>query len=248
MNRTYTMQSILGAAVTVIWASPAYSQSCGDIFQLPVSKAQLNAIAANLGIVGENAVEKAFEKFSLGTIQGVPLNPIPENRTPFPSIAREAATGGRFKNVVPDGVLPLIVVKSPIEIRQYQNSVFYEAKAVTNDSLPPSAGSDPYQILGFIDALRRSTPAGQANDGVPAIVFMTTNDVVPLSWDTRLIAYGAGVSILHSIVCKPVLFAAPGTLQLGPAEVLVPESYLNTGNAPAPVGPGARADLQNYAP
>ncbi len=194
-------------------------------------------------------VEGTFESFALSTISGIPLFPIQPNSTPYASRAREAATNGDFRNVVPDGVLPLIVIRSPFDIRQYDNSVFYEAKAVSNSSLSPSEGSGPYQILGLIDAARRSTPAGQVPDDeeVPAVVFLTTSDVVPLSVDTRLIAYAAGVGLLHSIVCEPILSFTPGALQLGPAELLDPEVYSDTGVTPGPVGPGAPDQLQNYS-
>jgi hypothetical protein len=106
MGRRHVTQSILSAVVTVLLASPVRAQSCADALQLPVDKAQLNNIAADLNILD---VEFAFEAFTLATIQG---SPIPRNGTRFPSQAREVATDGEFRNVVPDGVLPLVIVKS----------------------------------------------------------------------------------------------------------------------------------------
>jgi hypothetical protein len=235
----------LGAIIT--FTSPVHAQAC-DGFRIEVTKQRLNNIAATVGIP-LNEVPGRFESFALETI--VPF-PIQRNTDPFYSPARESATGGQFKNVVPDGLLPLIVIRSLVDVRLYERSVFYEAKAVSNTHLPPSEGSDPYQILGFIDAARRSTPAGQAGGQeqyeIPAVVFMTTADVKPLSMETRQIGYEAGVGVFHSIVCEPVFSFVRGKLQLGPAQLMNPDVYLGTGVSPVGVGPGREAELKDFQP
>lgn len=252
MHRALFTFPLVSAIATTLFSFPVQAQSCAGLFQRPVDKERLNAIAASVGIVnsdGISRVENTFEAFALGTISGLPFTPVQPNKDPeqkFPSPARDRITNGKYKNVIPDGLLPLVVYRSPIDIRTYPNSVFYEVKAVKDDHLAPSGGSGPYQILGFIDAARRSTDAGKLGE-IPAVVFLTTSDVVQLSFDTRTIAYAAGVAILHSIPCESrISGAASGNLQLGPAEVLTREVYLDTGVTPGTVGPGARSRLQNF--
>lgn len=257
MHRALLTFPLFSAIATAIFTSPVQAQSCAGFFQRPVNKERLNTIAASVGIVNSSdisRVENAFEAFALGTISGIPLTPaVQPNKNPekkFPSPARDVATNGKFKNVEPDGLLPLIVIRG-VDVRTYPNSVFYEVKAVSNTHLPPKYNDA--QILGFIDAARRSTDAGKAGQRpgelpeIPGVVFLTTSNVAPLSEDTRAIAYAAGVGLLHSIVCESgIPGATSGNLQLGPALLLNPGIYIGTGVAPLNIGLGNRSLLQNF--
>ena len=103
--------------------------------------------------------------------------------------------------------------------------------------LPPSYQS--YQILGFLDALEHS-PAGSEGSFVPAIVFMTTSDVKPISKKTRLLATVKGVGILHTIACEiPGVLPTDNNLQMGEAIVVNPEVYILNISFPFPTPPGS---------
>lgn len=239
MNYAHKVALLIGV-ITVINGTTvaAQAQSCGGRRQLPVTKAKLVQIASRVGIVDN--VELAFQNFALNTIR--PGNPIPENTKPFYSGEREIATDGVHRFVEPDGVLPLTVQLIPFGPEQtYVESVFYEVKAVgPGEHLPPSYSE--YQILGFLDALDQS-PAAQAGED-PAIIFLTTSDVMPLSFDTHLEANYKGIGLLHAIVCEPVI-NLNNILQLGPAKLVNPEIYgdILDPRFPGPIGPGAPGTL-----
>jgi len=207
----------------------AQAQFCADASQTALTKARLDAIAANQGIpVGEAPL--AFQNFALATIR--PGTPIPENKRKFASPEREAKTGGKLKNVVPDGVLSLMVYPPLFPPEEYQDSVFYEVKALSGGLLPPSY--DDYQILGFLDALNRSD-AGVAGR-IPAIIFLTTADVRQISAATTREAFFKGVGVWHSIGCE--ITGSFNNLQLGQASLRNPEVYIIRLTFPEFIGPG----------
>jgi hypothetical protein len=207
----------------------AQAQFCADPSQIALTKARLDAIAVDQGIpIGQAPL--AFQNFALATIR--PGTLIPENKRKFASPEREAKTGGKLKNVVPDGVLSLVFNPPFFPPEVYEDSVFYEVKALSGGLLPPSY--DEYQILGFLDALSRSD-AGVAGS-VPAIIFLTTADVRQISAATVAEATFKNVGVWHSIGCE-----IPGNLnnlQLGQASLRNPEVYIFRLTFPESIGPG----------
>jgi hypothetical protein len=142
-------------------------------------------------------------------------------------------SGGRYSNVVPDAVEPLIFIELNQSTGQklvttYADSIFYEAKALRslelNSSYPvkpdvledePELGS--FQIGGYLDALRYS-PAGRAfkiapvgSGPVPRLVLLTTAGVT-VSSRLRQEASANGVAISQSIMCRDL----KGAFYMGP--------------------------------
>jgi hypothetical protein len=197
--------------------------------EIPLTKTRLNQIAAGASL--STTPEIAFERFTLRTIR--PGNPVSPNNRNFRSPARDALEG--IPNVEPDGVATLTVVVLPNPIPQnYNDSVFYESKAVADSKLPP--GYEKSQILGFLDALGNS-PAARAGEN-PAIIFLTTADVDELSPDTVALGSRRRIGVFHSIACE--LKNSPGMIRMGKAELTNPLAYLNTSRIPTGYGgPGA---------
>lgn len=107
-------------------------------------------------------------------------------------------------------------------------------------TLPPSY--ENWQIGGFIDALRNSTPAGQARIGVPAIIFMTTSNVVTPGLRSRMLANSQQyrVALIHSIACE---IGSTGSLQMGSPSYVNPIVYLLYGTIPATLPFGTPSNL-----
>ena len=169
-----------------------------------VSKSRLQSIGSS-GVLRETTLELGFQRFSLDTR---PLVSTPNNNRLFRSTQREAKTqnyaSGPIKHVQPDGVGSYLFVTAgaagnPPSTTTYEDSSFYEAKAVQRTYLPPSYSQ--HQVTGLIDALRNETSAGKANK-VPPILFMTTSDVPNVSVSTRLIATASKVAVRHSVLCE----------------------------------------------
>lgn len=225
----------MGGIVALIFTPfTAQAQTCANSTQSPLTKPDLDQIAISKGI-DLTKVGLAFEAFALKTIR--PGLPIPQNREPFPSQERADKVG--IPNVVPDGVLPLVVARiggGGI----YADSVFYEAKAVKSTLLPPSYSQ--YQILGFLDALNKSD--ARAAGEIPAIIFMTTSDISRISNRTRVAASFRRVGVWHTIACR-VIVPPVGTnnLQLGKAENSNPEVYFLGLTIPRAIGPGSRGTI-----
>ncbi|AFY89580.1 hypothetical protein [Chroococcidiopsis thermalis] len=208
----------------------AQAQFCAEPSQTALTKARLDEIAVDQGIpVGRAPI--AFQNFALATIR--PGTPIPENTDKFESPQRRDKTNGKLENVVPDGVLPLVIQNLPLgSPLTYDESVFYEVKALSGGLLPPSY--DDYQILGFLDALSRSDAADAGR--IPAIIFLTTADVKQISLRTTLEASTKRVGVWHAIGCE-----VPGSfnnLQLGQASLRNPEVYILNLTLPESIGPG----------
>jgi hypothetical protein len=234
MNNLHKTAVFIGIATAINGITfKAQAQFCADPSQTALTKARLEEIAAAIPL--ENA-PRAFQNFALATIR--PGTPIPENTDRFESPEREAKTGGKLKNVVPDGVLPLIFENLPFgPTETYADSVFYEVKALSGGSLPPSY--EDYQILGFLDALSRSDAADAGR--IPAIIFLTTADIKQISLRTTLEASAKGVGVWHSIACE-----IPGSfnnLQLGQASLRNPEVYILRLTFPEFIGPGSPGRL-----
>jgi hypothetical protein len=229
--------SVFGAfSVIGVTASDAIAQSCAGLTQLQVNKDELVRIGRSQGIQLEGDIEGAFERFAVDTI--IPNQPItPYNGPDFPvSLPRR-----RF--VRPDGVVPLEVRNFPFPSVFLEDSVFFEVKAVrfTNLSLTYNRG----QIDGFIQVLA-SSDAAEAERAVPALILLTTSDVVPLDFDTIAEGFFRGVAIFHSIVCKPLFSVGSVNIQLGPARLMNPGVYDGSGVTPLPVGPGREEQLGDY--
>lgn len=246
MKLSYKLGCTIIACLTGVFGSACVvqAQSCPNFLDEPLTKARLNEIARSRGIINNRDIGLAFQDFALGTIR--PSNPIRENTKRFPSEERSAATGGRFQNVVPDGVLTLVFRSPGQPDRPFPESVFYEVKAV-GGTLYSSSPFDPvtregtYQILGFLDALENS-PSGVAGVGVPAILFLTTADT-RISFIVKADAFFKRVAVWQSIACETT-GPSDSNLQLGEAEPLNPAVYSIRGTAPGPIGPGARGTIR----
>ncbi|NJO48359.1 MAG: hypothetical protein HC840_01440 [Leptolyngbyaceae cyanobacterium RM2_2_4] len=199
--------SSLGCLALILGtASAGLAQSCPGFIDVPLTKNRLNQIAAINGIPF-NQIGKAFENFALATID--PNAPIPSNTKRFPSTERGAATDGEFQNVIPDGIFPLTVKQPGAPDLIFNESVFYEAKALQPQSITPEYPVNPndedgdtgrYQILGFLDALRNS-PAGQGGTGIPALIFLTTSGVT-VDFETRAEAFSKGLPFGNQLHAK----------------------------------------------
>jgi hypothetical protein len=222
-----TNAALIGVAATVAMTPfTAQAQTCANSNQTPLTKSRLDQIATNQGIP-LSQVGIRFERFALNTIR--PNNPIPSNRRLFPSPLRQVRAG--IGNVQPDGVVPLPVVTGfPLFFRTFADAIFYESKAVRGTLLPPSY--EQYQILGFLDVLGRN-PARTAGEN-PAIVFMTTSDVLRISRKTVTEATSRNIGVWHSIGCE---IASPsGDLQMGQAVLINPGVYFRSGRVPLGYG------------
>ncbi len=243
---------------------------------MPVSKPRLDAIARSVGI--DPALSWAsFEHFALRTHRDdvffnaaarqnasgagsqYPVNLIPNTTPPgmkpqilFESSERRDNTLGKKSWVAPDGMASLVVARNKVVTESYRNSVFYEAKALTNrtitldyppanfaegdtDELPQTYPS--YQILGMLDVLRRSEPRKRGSQASPALMFLTTSDV-KIGIDTRARASNYGVGLWHSILCEypqtqPVSRTNPVKLQMSQLVPLNSNLYLNSGWSPS---------------
>jgi hypothetical protein len=214
----------------------AQAQFCADPSHTALTKARLEELATNQEIPVAQA-PIAFQNFALNTIR--PGIPIPENRRKFYSPEREAKKDGELRNVVPDGVLPLIFENLPFgPTETYADSAFYEVKALNGGSLPPSY--EDYQILGFLDALSRSDAASAGR--IPAIIFLTTADVKQISTATTREAFFKGVGVWHSIACE-IPASSVNNLQLGQASLRNPEVYILRLTLPEFIGPGSPGRL-----
>lgn len=219
--------------LALLFSSPANAvkPQCADPKnETPLTAARLQQIAARTPLSTPSAAI-AFERFALRTIR--PGNPIRPNSISFNSPARDAVED--IPNVVPDGAIALnvIVIPNPFP-RTYENSVFYEAKAVANTKLPPSYENS--QILGLLDALGGSDAAIAGEN--PAIIFMTTSNVDEISPDTTILAARRRIGVFHAIACE--LKNNPGMLRMGKAELTNPTAYINPGRIPTGAGgPGA---------
>jgi len=231
MNYLQKVAIFIGIATAINGVNfKAQAQFCADPSQTALTKARLDEIAVNQSIPVEQA-PLAFQNFALATIR--PGTPIPENKHKFASPEREAKTGGKLKNVVPDGVLPLVIQNLPLGSPLiYDESVFYEVKALSGGLLPPSY--DDYQILGFLDALSRSDAADAGR--IPAIIFLTTADVREISTKTRFEASTKRVGVWHAIGCE--VLGSFNNLQLGQASLRNPEVYILNLTLPESIGSG----------
>jgi hypothetical protein len=145
-------------------------------------------------------------------------------------------SGGRYSNVVPDAVEPLIFLELNQATGQkfvttYVDSIFYEAKALRPLALTSSYPVKPdvledepelgsFQIGGYLDALRYS-PAGRAfkvapvgSGPVPRLILLTTAGVT-VSPSLRRDASANGVAISQSIMCRDT----SGNLYMGPSYI-----------------------------
>ncbi len=240
MNYIQKTALFLGiAAASVGFPLISQAQTCVSSAQTPLTKARLDAIGAAQGIASAQ-IPLRFEDFARNTIR--PGQPIPKNNNKYPSPERQARVG--IANVVPDGVLPLVVIAPPSPPARYEESVFYEVKAVKNTYLPPSY--EQHQIRGFLDALSRSN-AARAEE-VPAIIFLTTADINKISARTSFIATTKGVSVWHAIACEIPSAPSSNNLQLGTAVLTNPLVYVGklAGGKlriPGPIGPGGSGGL-----
>jgi hypothetical protein len=151
-------------------------------------------------------------------------------------------SGGRYSNVVPDAVEPLIFLELNQSTGQkivttYPDSIFYEAKALRPLELtsaypvkPDVLEDDPelgtFQIGGYLDALRYS-PAGRVfklapvgSGPVPRLVLLTTAGVT-VSSRLRQDASNNGVAISQSIMCRDL----KGAFYMGPLYIHNPAIY-----------------------
>lgn len=135
-------------------------------------------------------------------------------------------------------MLPLIIQNVPLAPHLiYNNSIFYEVKALSGGLLPPSY--EDYQILGFLDALSSSDAADVGR--ISAIICLTTTDVREISTKIRFEASVRRVGVWHSIACE-----IPGSfnnLQLVQASLSNPEIYILNLTFPESIGPGAPGRL-----
>jgi hypothetical protein len=185
--------------------------------------------------------ELAFENFVLRTFRrppsgGLPGGVIPRNTKRYPSPVRDSLTGGRFTNVVPDGVTPLVIRIFPVGGGTFNESVYYEVKAVSNTKLEPSYENS--QIIGFLDALNGSDAKIRGEN--PAIVFITTSNVIPLSPQTITAATRQNIGVFHSIACETSR-TKNGVPQLTTSNAvnLNPVVYILRGLAPGDYGGNA---------
>lgn len=226
----------------------ANAQTCRGAFQIPLTRARANQLAGQSNIPA-GKVSKAFENFAIDTIQQPPIGPVPRNTQYFSSplrwqLTRNNIPGERYRNVVPDGVLPLTVINPP---GTYPQSVFFEAKALTEyhemmTSDYPLYGARRWQIAGFIDALTYTSAGIQPNE-IPALVFLTTYGVI-IDPDVLSFATSRKVGILQAIACEDLSrLLSPNKLQMGEAKILNNQVYFNHGRIAEPPGPGTYGRL-----
>ncbi len=163
----------------------------------PFPKSQVDQLVGNDET--PQTAGRRFEEFSRGSLYFNSNPPVQNNTRRFPSEAR-LNSRARIPNVVPDVVRPLLVI-NPSGSQIFADSVFDEVKAVVGTRLPPSY--ENYQILGHIDHLGNSSPAGvsDVNGSIPEITFITTSDISTISNSTILLATNEGVAVWHAIGC-----------------------------------------------
>lgn len=244
MNYLRNLVCSVGCTLVVLGnATPAKSAFCSGFFQIPLTKARFNQLAFGAGFEFYQFGD-VFDNFARDTIN--PDQPIPSNTKPYESEQRNRFTDGQYSNVVPDGVLPLIIkrIGQPDEI--FEKSVFYESKALQPTVIglnypDPPGNEDPevgrFQIIGFVEALTKS-PAAPSGTGVPALIFLTTSGVT-IGEDVLADAFFQNIAVWQSIACEDLLSR---TLQMTEADALNPGVYLDEflfqGIIPFPVGPG----------
>ncbi len=203
----------------------------------PLTSARWKEYARNSGYFNNMSysafIKLSGEWFSELVVQNnpLPVGPMAPNKRKFRSPAREAMTGGKFKNVVPDGVRN---IKYPIKTfwgfgkwGRYYDSHFFEGKAY-NGTLHLSSGK--YQILGLIDAAARSQ-AGHSS-GIfklpPIITFITTSDT-KIGADVITEASRRGVAIYQVVVYEKYVDGKPtGKFYHGAPKLLNPQVYIGT--------------------
>ncbi|AFY65926.1 hypothetical protein [Geitlerinema sp. PCC 7407] len=160
----------------------------------PFPKSQVNQL---VGGTPQDAGRR-FEDFSRGSLYFNSNPPVLNNTRAFQSPARQQFAG--IPNVVPDVVLPLLVV-NPSGSQIFVDSVFDEVKAVIGTRLPPSY--ENHQIRGHIDHLGNLSPAGVStlSGSIPEITFITTSDISAISQLTIQLAANEGVAVWHAIGC-----------------------------------------------
>lgn len=160
----------------------------------PFPKSQVDQL---VGGTPQNAGRR-FEDFSRASLYFNSNPPVLNNTRAFQSPARQQFAG--IPNVVPDVVLPLLVVNSSGS-QIFVDSVFDEVKAVVGTHLPPSY--ENHQIRGHLDHLGNFSPAGVStfNGAIPEITFITTSDISPISNLTIQLATNEGVAVWHAIGC-----------------------------------------------
>jgi hypothetical protein len=103
--------------------------------------------------------------------------------------------GGLPKSVIPEFVDSQVTVKlsAPLNLTwvYFQNSLFYEVKAVTGNL---TLGTSQWQILGLLDAARTFPTVPADDHAPPAVIFTTTsNTTVTQGVVTQANAWGVGV-------------------------------------------------------
>jgi hypothetical protein len=186
-----------------------------------------------------NKVEYAFEDFALANYKTFSGQPLQKYRgLTLPSQERDAATKGEYKGIVPDSISNLFYSR-PSGVQIFNESVFYEIKALKQSTLPPSTST--HQITGYLDVVRRA-PSAQA--GVPpALIFLTTGDVKGVGFKTRLRATSRRIWLEHAIACEVPNSGSPPLIQLGPVLIQNPELVILTGVLYVQSGPGTPGNL-----
>ncbi|MGF1488184.1 MAG: hypothetical protein ACFBSE_13950 [Prochloraceae cyanobacterium] len=215
-------------------------QCANPATETPLTKARLDQIYAQQIAAGVNlraTSALAFEDFALSTIK--PGRTIPRNTKKFDSPARDAIEG--IRNVVPDGVTELTVF-NPLP-RIFNESIFYEAKAIRPGITNLEPSYENSQILGFLDALGK-TPAAIAREN-PAIVFINTADISRISSATVNLATRQNIGVYHAIGCE--ITNSPGSLRIGRAELTNPQVYINTRRVPTNAGGPGTIDTLRFS-
>lgn len=240
--------------------------SCPGLLSLPVTKPQLRGIARDAGITSSDpwrefeffslqSISIALNRSSLGPDETGPIPPLVFNGTSttgrrFPSEDRAVATNGLFQNVIPDGYGAIGVLRQGSAPQSFNDSIFYEAKALTNRVLtlnypvPPNSSEEPdvggrFQIAGFIDALDNS-PASFNATATPVLYFLTTFDV-RIDPEVRASATFRNIALVQSYACNSI--GGRGSIQMSVPNVLNPEVYFAAGQTPIELGPGASVQL-----
>ena len=253
-----SIAAILLSTVDVVQAE------CTALLDVQLTKPRLRGMARQAGIQGDPWEE--FEYWALRSIdKSIAANVIRENemgpitptifngnppRRRFFSEDRAIATDGRFQNVAPDGYGPLKMNRAagpiiPGLIREFENSVFYEAKSLTNTTLTLSYPFSPtaeepdvegrFQIAGLVDAVAKS-PAGVAGlplgiaPPIPYLFFLTTFDT-RISPEIVSEASIREVALVHSYSCEVIGFG-PNNFQMSEPLILNPDLFFALGWVP----------------
>lgn len=215
---------LIGAAILVALVTGVIATcSASDV---PLTTERLRAIVREEGISKADGVQ--FNRDAGRALQDAVLRSQgwEENQAKFPTRERAELTKNAKKPaaaVIPDAVDgvrettsdPDLGSGAPV-VRTYQNSTFIEVKA-TRKGLRLSSNS--HQIAGLIDVAARS-PASQAKDIVPAIIFITTSDT-KIAQEVSDRATGRRVSVWQMIVYEvPHRPPAKAEIRVGPAQLL----------------------------